>query len=134
MVIRETASELDLSGTPAELRAIGRAVAALGPGERCRFEADAHADPAPYTRVLAALVVEASGGPVRVSVAGQVLAASGSPDMLARFASFFVFSDADRPGTHAHHEWWDGNEYIAADSRPLVIRAAEPGAAADRGA
>jgi len=134
VVIRETTTELDLSGTPAELRTVGQALAALEPGEHCRFEADAHANPVPYTRVLAAFEAEASGGPVRVSVAGQVLSASGSPDMLARFASFFEFSDADRPGTHAHHEWWDGNVYIAADSRPLVISRAEPNAAADGGA
>ncbi|MBA4020659.1 MAG: hypothetical protein C0483_26160 [Pirellula sp.] len=128
MVIRETATELDLCGTPVELRAVGRALAALGSGERCRFEADTHADPAPYTRVLVAFEAEASGGPVRLSVAGQVLSASGSPDMLATFASFFEFSDDDRPGTHTHHEWWDGNDYIAADSRPLVISRAEPAA------
>ncbi len=132
MVIRETATELELSGTPAELRAVSRALAALGPGERCRFEADALADPAPYTRVLVAFEAEASGGPVRVSVAEQVLWATGSPDMLATFSSFFEFSDADRPGTHAHHEWWDGNDYITADSRPLVISRAEQLAAPDR--
>jgi len=132
MVIRETSTEIDLSGSPTELRTVGRALTAFGPGDHCRFEADTHADPAPYIRVLAAFEAEASGGPVRVSVAGQVLFASGSPDMFARFASFFEFSDADRSGTHTHHEWWDDNEYIAADSRPLVIRRAKPGAAADR--
>jgi len=133
MVIRETATEIDLSGTPTELRGIGETLATLGPGEGCRFEADAQADPAPYDRVLGALEAEASGGPVRVGVTAQVLSVAGSSDMLARFASFFAFSDEDRPGTHSHHEWWDGNEYIAADSRPLVISRAEPKVAPDCG-
>jgi hypothetical protein len=82
---------------------------------------------------LAAFEAVASVGQVRVSVAGQVLTATGSPDMLARFASFFAFSDTDGPGTHKHHEWWDGNEYIAADSRPLVVSRVEQSVAPDCG-
>lgn len=121
MVIRETDTELDVSGTPAELRAVADGLAGMTVGQSREFAAATAADPAPYTRVLFALRVVASGGPVRVSVAEDMLLATGSPEMLARFASFFAFSDGDQRGTHQHHEWWEGNEYIAVDSRPLVI-------------
>lgn len=121
MVIREIDLELGLSGTPTELRTVCQTIAALAHGQCCRFVADTQADPAPYARVLSAFEVAASGGPVRIRVAEDVLIATGSPEMLARFASFFDFVDSDSPGTHTHHEWWEGNGYIAADSRPLVI-------------
>lgn len=121
MVIREADTELDVSGTPEELRAVAHALAGMKLGQSCEFATDTTADPAPYTRVLAAFRAVASGGPVRVSVTGDTLLVTGSPEMLTRFASFFAFSDADRPGAHRHHEWWEGNEYIARDSRPLVI-------------
>jgi hypothetical protein len=121
VVIRETDTELDVSGTPAELRAVADRLAGMTAGQSCEFAADVATGPAPYARVLAAFRVVASGGPVRVSVAGDTLLATGSPEMLARFASVFAFSEGGRPGTHRHHEWWEGNEYIAVDSRPLVI-------------
>jgi hypothetical protein len=121
MVIRETDTELDVSGTPAELRVVADGLAGMTADQSCEFAADTAADPVPYTRVLAAFRVMASGGPVRVSVAEDMLLATGTPEMLARFASFFSFSDADRRGTHRHHEWWEGSEYIAVDSRPLVV-------------
>jgi hypothetical protein len=105
MVIRETHTELDMSATPAELRAVADGLAGKKVGQSCEFAADTAADPAPYTRVLAAFQAVASGGPVRVSVAEDTLLATGSPEMLARFASFFAFSDGDRRGTHRHHEW-----------------------------
>ena len=121
MVIRVTDRELELSGTPAELRVVVQMLAALRPGQRCRFPADTGADPTPYTRVVAVFEVAASDGPVRVSVSGDKLLENGSPEMLSRFASFFSFSDTDLPGAHRHHEWWEGNEYVAPDSRPLIM-------------
>lgn len=121
MVIRATSQELVLSGTPAELRKIGKALARLKEGQSCKFVANTQADPAPYDRVLAAFEATASEGKVRISVSGDCLTCSGRPDYLACFASFFMFADSDPPGTHFHYEWWEGNEYIAPDSRPLVI-------------
>lgn len=124
MVIRATDAELEVSGTPAELRAVGDALAGLAPDSSVSFPTDPAADPRPYTRVLTAFRAAASGGPVRVAVEGDVLTATGSPDMLQRFAGFFAFADDTPPGYHTHHEWWDGNEAIAPDSRPLVISCA----------
>jgi hypothetical protein len=132
VVIRATDTELDLSGPPGELNQLAAALRTIAPGERRRFAADTRAHPRPYDRLLVGLEVVAAGGPARVGVAGDTLVVSGSPDMLGRFASFLEFPDGAAAGTHRHHEWWDGNEYVAPDSRPLVISAAEPGAAADR--
>jgi hypothetical protein len=121
VVIRATDIELDLAGEPAELRAVAAALAALKPGASVTFAADPAAAPYPNTRVLAVFKAVASSGPVRVAVDGNTLSATGSADMLRRFASFFEFADDTPSGHHQHHEWWDGNEYIAPDSRPLVI-------------
>jgi len=121
MIIRESDAEVEVSGSSAELRAVAVALTGLRAGQCCQFMADGTADPAPYTRTLAAFQATATGGPVCVSVAGGRLIATGGPEMLARLASFFEFGDADEPGVHRHHEWWEGNEYIAVDSRPTVI-------------
>jgi hypothetical protein len=118
--IRATDTELELSGSIAELRRVATALTGLAAGEGRRFAADP-TDPAPYLSVLASLEATASEGPVRVRIAGDALLVSGSPDELRRFASFLEFCDGDPPGTHHHHEWWEGNDFIAVDSRPLVI-------------
>jgi hypothetical protein len=128
-----TDTELDLSGSPAELRGISIGLAGLRPGERCKFTADVTGNPAPYDRLLDAFEAIASDGPVCVSVAGKTLLAIGCPEMLAKLASFFWFSDSSLPGSHSHHEWWEGNEYIAKDSRPLVISLAKQDAVANCG-
>ncbi|VTR93291.1 Uncharacterized protein OS=Chamaesiphon minutus PCC 6605 GN=Cha6605_0212 PE=4 SV=1 [Gemmata massiliana] len=121
MVIREAGAELDVSGAPAELREVAHVLTQMEAGHGHEFAADTVADPAPYTRVLAAFRVATSGGPVRVSVVGNALLVTGAPEMLARLAGFFAFSDADQHGTHQHHEWWEGNESVAPGSRPLTI-------------
>ena len=41
--------------------------------------------------------------------------------MMKKFASFFLFYPNTRRGMHNHHEWFNGNEYVAPDSMPLVI-------------
>jgi hypothetical protein len=121
LFIRATDTELDLSASAVELRRLAAALANLAPGERRRFAADTSTDPAPYARLLAWLEVGASGGAVRVRVVGDTLHVSGSPSGLGTFASFLEFPNGARSGTHHHYEWWEGNEYIAADSRPLVV-------------
>ena len=121
ITILATNSELELSGTPAELREVRDRLAGLHQGERLRIPADASAVAAPYDRTLAALEVVAADGPVHVSVEDDRLSVSGSPAMLVVFASFFDFDDSEPLGNHRHHEYSNGNAYIAADSRPLVI-------------
>jgi hypothetical protein len=121
MVIRATDTELELSGSPAELRSIAAQFVQLNPDSRIRFAADKDAKPAPYARLLVALEVVASNDAVKVSVIDDSLLVTGSPAKLKTFASFFQFEDGARKGSHTHHEWYPGNEYVDPHSRPLVI-------------
>ena len=121
VLIRASFIEHDISGTPAELRAVAAALESLKAGESRYFPAIAGADPAPYQTALEGLEVIASGGSIRASRVGHRLRVTGSPDALAGFASFFHVEDGTPSGHHCHHEWWEGNEFIADDSLPLVI-------------
>jgi hypothetical protein len=124
VVIRATETELDISGSPAELQEIATTLANLTPGQRCRFTADLTAEPAPYDRLLGVFEATASGGPVRVSVVGDAVQVTGGSEMLKRLGSFFEFPEGTQSGTHRHHEWWEGNDDITPDSRPLVLSVA----------
>ena len=121
MVIRESDTELEISGTPAELNTIADQIARLGPGEELSIRANGAAKPWPYNRCLAGLTVRATGGPAHVAVAGDHVVATASPAFARVFASFIRFEEDSPQGTHGHHEWFEGNESIAPDSRPLVI-------------
>jgi hypothetical protein len=112
---------LEISGSSAELRQIAHSLTSLSSGESCDFLANADVDPAPYTYCLERFEIQDSQGPVRVVLENRVLRASGSAMMLKKFASFFDFSDDAEAGAHSHHEFFDGNEWIAPDSHPLVI-------------
>jgi hypothetical protein len=124
MEIRSGKHSLDISGTPAELRAIADQIAAMSAGE-LSFAATPVPDPRPYARSLAELTVRVTDGPVRVSIDGETVLATGSAPMLGGFTSFLRFHPDARPGTHSHHEWFDGNQYIRSDSIPLVVRIAQ---------
>lgn len=133
MVIRATDTELDISGSQQELDAVAHAIVDFartygrkggdGGGAVIAYFPEACADPRPYDRCLAQLVVSlADASPaVRVAVVCDELVVTGSAAMLVTFASFFRFEPGDPPGTHHHHEWYEGNDSIARDSRPLVI-------------
>jgi hypothetical protein len=54
-------------------------------------------------------------------LAGDRVEVTGSVPMMRTFASYFRFHASASRGTHHHHEWFDGNDYIAPDSMPLVI-------------
>jgi hypothetical protein len=126
MVIREANGELDISGSPAELNAIGERIERLAGGGSLSVDADAAADPRPYNRCLAALEVRATadGGPVLVAVSGDRVVVTGGGDMMLGFASFFGFNADDTPGAHHHHDWFEGNPYVAQGSAPLVVSVA----------
>jgi hypothetical protein len=121
MVIRESDTELAISGSPAELNNLADQIERLGAGEELTIRATCSASPSPYDRCLAGLTVRATGGAARVSVVGDHVVATASPKFAEAFASFFRFVEDSPPGTHGHHEWFEGNESIAPDSRPLVI-------------
>src|ERR1051326_6946335 len=94
MVIRETDGQLDISGTPTELRAIADRIERLSAGESVSIHADAKADPRPYKRSLAALEARITDGPVRVALSGERVVVTASVPMMHTFASYFRF-DAD---------------------------------------
>jgi len=121
MVIREADGQLDISGTPAELSAIAGRIERLSAGESVSFHADAAADPRPYKRSLAALEARITEGTVRVALSDDRVVVTASVPMMRTFASYFRFDSGAPRGTHAHHEWFDGNEYVARDSAPLVV-------------
>jgi len=85
-------------------------------------EGETDFDPEPYDTRLKRMIIAKAEGPVKVSLfnAGQLLA-EGSGDNLSKLASFFDFPLNSQRGHHAHYEYYEGNEWIAADSVPLVI-------------
>ena len=121
MVIREGDDQLDISGPPAELNAVAAAIERLAPGDRVSIPAGYTADPRPYARCLASLDLHVSTGPVRVAVEGTRAVVTGRLPMLRTFASYFQFEEGPTPGTHGHHEWFEGNEYLARGSVPVVV-------------
>jgi hypothetical protein len=124
VVIRESTSpflELELSGTVAELRRIAEALSNMNAGQSFEIPTDPKAIASPYQRCLNRLEVDAAGGPVRVAIIDDTLKVSGSPEMLHTFASYFRFADDAESGLHSHHEWFEGDKWIAPDSRPLVV-------------
>ena len=121
MVIREADGLLDISGTPLELGALADRIERLSAGESISVHADAAADPRPYQRSLAAFEARISDGPVRVALSGDRVVVTASVPMMRTFASYFRFEPGSPRGTHAHHEWFDGNEYVARDSVPLIV-------------
>ena len=121
MVIREADGQLDISGTPGELSAIADRIERLSAGESVSVDGDAAADPRPYKRSLAALEARVTDGPVRVALSGDRVVVTASVAMMRTFASYFRFDADAQRATHNHHEWFDGNEYVARDSAPLVV-------------
>ena len=114
----------DLSGTPAELRAVAAAVSSLN--SSVSFAADTSQPADPYPVALSALVVRVGSGPVCASVQGDVLGVTAAPEFLTPFASWFRFEEATAGGYHVHHEYFPGNEYISPKSVPLVISVRYP--------
>src|SRR5262245_38364011 len=112
--------ELEISGSTKELGKIGKTLSNMNADEFHRFDADATADPDSYERCLNSLVVRATGGPVRIEVIEDQVRATGSTEMLHKFASFFDFDDDSPPGTHTHYEWYEGSPYTDEDSALLL--------------
>jgi hypothetical protein len=121
ILISASSNELELSGSPTELKEIAKALSGLKHGQVCRFEADNVEDPSPYTHTLTALEAYISEGLMRVSVDDSILYLTGSPEMVVKFSSWFDFDEDSQLGDHNHHEWFEGNKFISPESRPLVI-------------
>ncbi len=117
-------SELDIAGQPAELEAIRRRILDLveAHNNEIVIEADATIDPTPYEYALAKLTIAEGSGPVKVTVCDDMeLRVDGSREALDAFASFFYFEPDAKEGSHAHYEYYIGNDLIDPESVPLVI-------------
>ena len=121
---RQPAAEIEISGTAEDLNAAREEILKFirSHAQSLTFALDTAFDPSPYNSLLPMMVLSKGEGPTRVSVEGkQTLLVLGSPENLSRFASWFDYEvDAER-GAHGHYEHYEGNEFIASDSVPLVI-------------
>lgn len=117
-------SELELSGSPEELRAFGNAIRAFvnSGGDRGTLGLELLSNPAPYARSIETIALAIAEGPVRISVLqdGHV-SVSGSRKSLETLAAWFDWGDDSPDGHHAHYEGWPGNEYVAEESVPMVV-------------
>ena len=86
ITFRASEDELDISGSPKELRELKASLKSLKDMQSFRVTANIKAVPKPYDFVLCAFEAVASGGPVRVSVSNQALRVTGSAEMLEVFA------------------------------------------------
>lgn len=119
-----TPSDLEISGVPEELQFVRREILALLKSEVSQivFEADSNVESAPYSSVLSKLVIAKGHCPTRVSLKNEKeIYVEGSPNYLEAFASFFDFKTNAGKGKHSHYEYYEGNDWIAPDSIPLVI-------------
>ena len=123
--IRYTNPEgFDICGTGQELRGIRQGICNLisSDGETLIIEAATGYNPAPYNEVFSRMVIKKGTGPTRASISNEKeLLIEGAIEKLEAFASFFNFELGDREGLHTHYEYFEGNNWIASDSIPLVI-------------
>lgn len=105
----------DFEGLRAELRACLSASA-----EVASIPADLDFAPAPYEARLATIEFVRGSGRNTISVDGDILRVSGSYENLALFGSWLDFERATAP-QHFHYEYYEGNQWVAPDSLPLVI-------------
>ncbi len=100
----------EVSGTAAELEAVGQAISALARegGTRISFEASHAFNPSPYEKALKRMVVATGQSPARVSLAGgEEVRVEGGPGSLAAFASYFDFEPDAAAGAHSHFEYYE---------------------------
>ena len=121
----------EISGLPSVLRMIAGRIRQLASAQASSaiIDTEINFNPHPYERVLCLLALSIGNGPVRASVHGSELYIRGSHEALEALSSFFDIADDVSLGHHVHHEYWDGNTYVAQDSVPLVISAISPPAA-----
>jgi hypothetical protein len=80
-----------------------------------------NSDPSPYDRLLAGLKIRKTSGPTLLEEKEDYLIASGSVENLDRFSSYFRFGKENRIGDHHHFDYFDGDQFIAPESRSAVV-------------
>lgn len=121
--IRFSKGEIDLQGTPSELRGVRQAILDFLTNDppMVHLAASVNVDSTPYQCHLESLIIRKGYGPVRITVAGKSLEAEGESEMLKTFAEWFNFTDNGPDRYHCHFEYYEGNSCIAPESVPLVI-------------
>jgi len=114
--------EIELAGTKSDFAALWAELQSClsTTAEVAKVSADREFDPAPYAARLDSIEFRRGSGPSCVSVEDDVLRISGSAENLALFGSWIDFERASAP-RHSHYEYYDGNQWVARDSLPLVI-------------
>ncbi len=115
-------NEIDISGNPTELMELKQKILTMlnSTDDSVLIEAASNYDPAPYDSVIQRIIVARGNCPTKVSlVTGEEILIEGSPENLEGFLS--RIDAAVESNSHAHYEYWEGNEWIASDSIPLVV-------------
>lgn len=117
-------NELDISGTADELQSVRREIFKLAQSDASQiaFDANAAIDLEPYKSAFSKLIILKGQCPTKVSLMNEKeIKVEGSPYCLEAFASFFDFKSDAGKGAHSHYEYYEGNQWIAPGSIPLVI-------------
>lgn len=86
------------------------------------IETEANIKSAPWDFIASGLQLIQNDESVKVSVTeDKVIIIEGSKVSLEKFASFLEFEENASIGSHSHYEHYEGNEWITADSIPLII-------------
>jgi hypothetical protein len=117
--------EIDISGKVDDLQGVRQSIIDLAEGNHCSVAlfGESEFDPAPFNSVIQKILLMKGEGPTKVALLNEkTIKVEGQSENLKRLASFFDFASTSAMGEHSHYEYYEGNEWIAADSIPLVIR------------
>jgi hypothetical protein len=124
-------SGTDVEGTREELQAVRYALLELARSNSGAWseKADTGGNPHPFDAFLVELQVAIAYGPTRAHVNSSVLSITGNSECLKALASFCDVPEDATLGWHVHHEYYDGNRWVATDSEPLTVSLRRPTAA-----
>lgn len=116
-------TECLITGSVKELREVKTAIMTLRKSENTEVVIEADKNFSPDEQALGRIIIKKNDSPLtRASFENShELWITGNNNSLFSVASFFSFKKSTPSGHHTHHEYWEGNEYIASDSVPLVI-------------
>lgn len=92
------------------------------PLKKIQIETDTTIIPDSYKFIATGLEIIKNYEAVRVSLLhDKIVRIEGSKENLEKFSSFLEFEENPIEGRHSHYEHYQGNEYITADSIPIII-------------
>jgi hypothetical protein len=115
-------SEVEISGTPQELRDIRRLILNFIQTQDVRVCIPAaEIEPTSDNFCLKSLSILKTNGSIKISIFDNFLKVEGEPDNLESFADWFNFDDNTRSGYHHHFDYYEGNEWVDPNSIALII-------------